>query len=193
MFKSAAPTQFWRYNNNKKKLCWNKHRKRFRIGGQQEGIETFVTIFLKLFIIVSRTNQILYMKKKVCIFVDPLYEALWFDGSRTVIFLVVPSKLSWGSTLEAFVPQMVLICYFRARNSCAQWPGPCPLSNTPNRPHFLFHKTLCSPIEIAACVLCLPAPSYRLTSCVGSRDLHLSRYWKCNYMLWSYLMCKILL
>ena len=34
-----------------------------------------------------------------------LYGTLWYAGFRTVFVLVVPSKLSWGCTLEIFVPQ----------------------------------------------------------------------------------------
>ena len=66
---------------------------------------TFVTIFLKLFYLVSEKSLILYMKKIILHCCTPSISNLLYAGFRTVFVLVVPSKLSWGCTLEVFVPQ----------------------------------------------------------------------------------------
>ena len=51
-------------------------------------------------------SDFVYELNNFYIFVHPLYETLWYAGFRTVFFvLVVPSKLSWGSTSEVFVSQ----------------------------------------------------------------------------------------
>ena len=71
----------------------------------QDWIFTFATIFLKLFYQLSQKSQNIYMKKIILHFcTTPLsnFMVCWFQNN---FVLVVPSNLSWGCTLEVFVPQ----------------------------------------------------------------------------------------
>ena len=88
-FKSADPTQFWRYNQNKN--CFETSIAKGSIyGGVQDWILTFVTIFLELFYIVSQKSLILYMKKISLHFCTPLisnFMVCWFQNSFCFCFI----------------------------------------------------------------------------------------------------------
>ena len=49
---------------------------------------------------VSEKSDFVLKKKKI---VHVIYQTLWYAGFRTIFVSVVPSKLSWGHTLEVFV------------------------------------------------------------------------------------------
>ena len=86
--------------------------KRFKIGGVQNWIFTFATIFLKLFYIVSQKSPILYMKQislHFCTPPIPNFLVCWFQYS---FCFGCTLKTELDRTLDGFVPQNSLIVLY---------------------------------------------------------------------------------